>query len=155
MGSPARHAFGMKAWFRHRSAVPPRKPAGGSPDGPEPLARAERACCCPARPVVTVVMPPTSARPHPVDLLLCGHHYGVCRAAVTAAGAAVYDELGTLIRTGAGEHERSVAGSPIPRSEVDASAGLRVVGTSARFPLVGCKLMISRLRRKYASRCWR
>ena len=64
-----------------------------------------RACCCPARPVVTVVMPPASARRHPVDLLLCGHHYRVCRAALTAAGATVYDETGALISTGAGGHE--------------------------------------------------
>jgi len=36
---------------------------------------AERACCCPARPVVKAVMPATASRPEPVDLLLCGHHY--------------------------------------------------------------------------------
>ena len=36
---------------------------------------AERACCCPARPVVRAVMLATARRPEPVDLLLCGHHY--------------------------------------------------------------------------------
>jgi len=55
--------------------------------------------------VVTVVMPPTSARPHPVDLLLCGHHYRASRAGLTAAGATVYDETGALINTSAGERE--------------------------------------------------
>jgi len=55
--------------------------------------------------VVTVVMPATSARPHPVDLLLCGHHYRVCRAGLTVAGARVYDETGALINTSAGERE--------------------------------------------------
>jgi hypothetical protein len=55
--------------------------------------------------VVTVVMPSASARRHPVDLLLCGHHYRVCRAALTAAGATVYDETGALINTGGGGHE--------------------------------------------------
>ena len=42
---------------------------------------ASRACCCPARPVVRVIMPPTATRRHPVDLLLCGHH---CRVSCQA-----------------------------------------------------------------------
>jgi hypothetical protein len=58
---------------------------------------AERACCCPARPVVRAVMPATTSRPEPVDLLLCGHHYRVGRTALLAAGAAVYDAKGVLI----------------------------------------------------------
>jgi hypothetical protein len=55
--------------------------------------------------VVTVVMPPTSARPHPVDLLLCGHHYRACWAALTAAGVTVYDETGALAGSGAGANQ--------------------------------------------------
>jgi hypothetical protein len=47
------------------------------------------ACCCVARAVVRVVMPPTAARPHETELLLCGHHYRVSRAALTAARATV------------------------------------------------------------------
>ena len=86
--------FYMRARFLHRNVV------DDPGDWAEPLALAGRACCCPARPVVTVVMPPTSARKHPVDLLLCGHHYRVCRAALAAAGATVYDETGALITTG-------------------------------------------------------
>jgi hypothetical protein len=64
--------------------------------------------------VVTVVMPPIPTRPHPVDLLLCGHHYRVCRAALAAAGAAVYDETGTQV-TGMSEHEiaRKPAGAAL------------------------------------------
>ncbi len=58
---------------------------------------AERACCCPARPVVRAVMPATARRPEPVDLLLCGHHYRVGHAALLAGGAAVYDARGVLI----------------------------------------------------------
>jgi hypothetical protein len=46
-----------------------------------------------------VVMPPAPGRPHPVDLLLCGHHYRVCQA---AAGATVYDEPGAPVRARAG-----------------------------------------------------
>ena len=40
------------------------------------------ACCCPANPVVQVIMPATTARPHPTELLLCGHHYRVSRPAL-------------------------------------------------------------------------
>jgi hypothetical protein len=50
-------------------------------------ARADRSCCCPAQPVVRVIMPPTPRRRHSVDLLLCGHHYRVSRQALAAAGA--------------------------------------------------------------------
>lgn len=54
-----------------------------------------RACCCPARPRVRVIMPPTAGRPHPVDLWLCGHHYRVSRDALRAAGAEVEDLTAT------------------------------------------------------------
>jgi hypothetical protein len=62
-----------------------------------------RACCCPAWPVVTVIMPPAPGRPHSVDLLLCGHHFRVSRAALEAAGAAVYDDTGALVAGGVSE----------------------------------------------------
>ena len=65
---------------------------------------AERACCCPARPVVRAVMPPTGRRLESVDLLLCGHHYRVGRAALLAAGAAVYDDRGVLIAGAPARH---------------------------------------------------
>jgi hypothetical protein len=47
------------------------------------------ACCCPARPVVQVVMPPTATRQHQTELLLCGHHYRGSREALSAANATV------------------------------------------------------------------
>ncbi len=75
-----------------------------------PLAVADRACCCPARPVVTVVMPPTATRPHPVELLLCGHHFRVSQAALQAADADVYDRTGMLISAGTRAVRRSAAG---------------------------------------------
>jgi hypothetical protein len=34
-------------------------------------------------------MPPSAARPHSTDLLLCGHHYRNSRQALVAAGATV------------------------------------------------------------------
>jgi hypothetical protein len=62
-----------------------------------PLEFAERACCCPARPLAVVVIPPTAGRPYPIDLLLCAHHYRSSVAVLLAAGAAVYDEAGVVI----------------------------------------------------------
>ena len=56
------------------------------PSGPAP---GNLACCCPARAMVQVVMPPTPARPHETDMLLCGHHYRASRAALAAARALV------------------------------------------------------------------
>ncbi len=56
-----------------------------------PQCAEDRACCCPARPVVRVIMPPIPGRPHAVDLLLCGHHYRVSRQVLAAAGATVSD----------------------------------------------------------------
>jgi hypothetical protein len=52
---------------------------------------ADRACCCPAKAKVRVIMPPTAARPHQTDLLLCGHHYRVSRQALAAAHARVQE----------------------------------------------------------------
>lgn len=60
------------------------------PGGPAGPAVPTRACCCPARPLVKVMMPATRSRRHPVDLWLCGHHYRASRAALAAAGARVY-----------------------------------------------------------------
>jgi hypothetical protein len=49
----------------------------------------DRACCCVARAMVRVVMPPAEGRPHDTELLLCGHHYRVSRAVLSAAHARV------------------------------------------------------------------
>ncbi len=64
------------------------------------LASADRACCCLASPVVMVVLPPTAARSHPVDLLLCGHHYNASKKALTAANATVHDSRGLIVELG-------------------------------------------------------
>ena len=63
--------------------VPSRWPA---PQGAE-----DRACCCPGRPVVRVIMPAAPGRPYRVDLLLCGHHYRTSRPALAAIGAAIQE----------------------------------------------------------------
>ena len=63
---------------------PPDDMLPGSPTWLE-----DRACCCPAQPVVRVIIPPSAQRPHSVDLLLCGHHYRVSRRTLTAARARI------------------------------------------------------------------
>ena len=77
----------------HRSAKAAGDQAAWS--GPPPLA--DRGCCCPARLVVKVLIPPGSARPHSVDLLRCGHHYLASRAALAAVNAVVIDETGSVL----------------------------------------------------------
>ncbi len=49
----------------------------------------DQACCCVARAVVRVIMPPAPGRPHETELLLCGHHYRASRHALAAAHARV------------------------------------------------------------------
>jgi hypothetical protein len=77
----------------HRRATTADDQAAWS--GPPPLA--DRSCCCPARPVVKVLIPLSSARPYTVDLLLCGHHYLASRAALAAVNAVATDEIGAVL----------------------------------------------------------
>jgi hypothetical protein len=58
-------------------------------------ALADVACCCAAKATVRVTMPPTQARSHETDLLLCGHHYRASRGAFAAARAVVRALPGT------------------------------------------------------------
>jgi len=97
----------MKGWPTHRDSAARDAADLGKLDDllPSlPHVLADRACCCPARPVVTAIMPPAPGRPHAVDLLLCGHHFRVSRAALAAAGAAVYDNTGALVAGGVSEY---------------------------------------------------
>jgi hypothetical protein len=75
---------------------PDDQAAGAPPDDrtdwSKPRALGVRACCCPARPVVRVLIPPSTARPHSVALLLCGHHYRTSCGALAAAGAVITDD---------------------------------------------------------------
>lgn len=80
-------------------------PVPGRPSAPR--CNENRACCCPAWPVVRVIMPPGPGRPHPVDLLLCGHHYRTSRAALAAARARIEDLPGR-----AGAAEAALLGGP-------------------------------------------
>lgn len=77
------------------SAAPTGPDDWGSWLSKEPAGAAGSACCCPARPAVRVIMPGCPARPHTTELRLCGHHYRVSRAALTAAKAIVRELPGT------------------------------------------------------------
>jgi hypothetical protein len=76
---------------KSRPQAPARLPDVAANAGPEDLGSSPggRACCCVARAVVRVVMPPAEGRPHETELLLCGHHYRVSRTALAAAHSRV------------------------------------------------------------------
>jgi hypothetical protein len=66
--------------------------------------------------MVKVLMPATKARPHSVDLWLCGHHWRVSVKALTGAGATVIvvtapglAPAGQLLRQRAPASRRTVA----------------------------------------------
>ena len=109
----------VNRWWPHRAAAA-REQLIAELERAVPLDVSARACCCPARPVVTVVMPPTPSRRDPVELLLCGHHFRISQASLRAAGADVYDKDGLLIMAGA-----RTADTPHPKAD-------RLVGTAHR-----------------------
>jgi hypothetical protein len=89
----------MKRRFLRRRAGDESLPESDSPPADasmqDPAPGIQRACCCPAWPVVQVILPPAVRRPHPVDLWLCGHHYRLSRDALAAVGATVRHLPGT------------------------------------------------------------
>jgi hypothetical protein len=103
---------------RRRAETADRSPVGPAAGTPpdDQAARSgwhdlgDRACCCPARPVVRVLIPPASARPHSVDLLLCGHHHRASGAALAAAGAVIMDDR----RSGGTSVTENELGDPVP-----------------------------------------
>ena len=86
----------MKDWFRRHHGA-----AAGKDEMPSecaaPFSVTDQAGCCPARPVVMVILPATSTSPFPADLLLCGHHFRVNESALRAAGAVAYDATGAPV----------------------------------------------------------
>ncbi len=86
-----------------RNATPASQRSGDDAIAPRraQASAADRACCCPAKAVVRVIMPATAARPHETDLLLCGHHYRVSRRALTERLAVVGGLPGTSPDTAA------------------------------------------------------
>ena len=90
-----------------RAREPDAAPADGMADrwvAPlfhRPLARGERACCCPGRAAFAVVVAPSAALPHPPDVLLCAHHARTSQRGLARGGIAVYDAAGVLVAVGA------------------------------------------------------
>ena len=64
----------------------------------EMLVHADRACCCSAKPAVVAIMPRSCARPAPIGLLFCMHHFREARDGLAAAGAVVLDRDGKEVR---------------------------------------------------------
>jgi hypothetical protein len=84
----------MRWRFGHRGAgratpADSSRPIAAENTQNSPSGIGQRACCCPAPPVVQVMMPHTAERPYPVDPWLCGHHYRVCQDALACAGAMI------------------------------------------------------------------
>jgi hypothetical protein len=77
----------------------PAAPVGRAVDWGALLSSAVRACCCSAKPTVTVVLPMTDRNGRPIELLLCGHHHRISHDALTSAGAVVFDGTGALVTT--------------------------------------------------------
>ena len=96
-GLPPGDPGSMNAIFRQSSPGQVEGTAGlvdaTAPNGPA-ASLADQACCCVALAVVRVVMPPTAGRPHETELLLCGHHYRLSRATLSAAHASVHELAG-------------------------------------------------------------
>jgi hypothetical protein len=61
------------------------------------LTQAERSCCCPAKPAVIALMPPTSGRAERTDLLLCMHHFRASSRRLADVGATVLDASGAVL----------------------------------------------------------
>lgn len=92
----------------HRSQAPAGQPA--APSQARLIIRlvdwraarkAQHSCCCPAKPVIIAIIPPTPSRGSPADLLLCAHHYRRSRTALVAAGAVLMDINGVPFQAGA------------------------------------------------------
>ena len=52
--------------------------------------QANRSCCCIARPSIVIVLQPTQDRPHPTEVLLCGHHFDHSRSTLLASRALAF-----------------------------------------------------------------
>src|SRR5690242_9171170 len=96
MGIGVHHAKALPHRYQRNAdwaVVPPARVF----DWTTELIAAERACCCSAIPAVTVLLPAHDLDTEPAALLLCGHHYRLCREALRARGAEAYDRDGRQV----------------------------------------------------------
>ena len=105
-----RKRTGVTMELPHRRATPADWSAAGPDDRLGPRRLGDRSCCCPAIPVVRVLIPPTSVRPQ-VDLLLCRHHYRASRAALATRGAIAIDEAGAILDLASSDIHAPVVGA--------------------------------------------
>ncbi|HET9649505.1 MAG TPA: hypothetical protein VFP34_14930 [Microlunatus sp.] len=92
----------MSIWSGRAAALPSVEsiPANQPPFGLHSgmaIGASERACCCSASPLYRVVLPPSAARAHKTDLLMCGHHYRASARKLKASGAVVFNTSGSLV----------------------------------------------------------
>jgi hypothetical protein len=123
------------AYPQGRTSEPDSLPGSGWP-GPDSylvdwrtsLRMAERACCCPSRPAVVVIMPSAAGRASPSELLLCRHHYTASERSLADRYAAVFDTDGApltdltraLVQAGAAADGGSQQAEPGPVMPEDA-----------------------------------
>jgi hypothetical protein len=119
---PRGNARDMNARFRHQSARQDGaagQPASGGFGPGSSAILTDRSCCCPARPVVRVIMPPTQTRPWKTDLLLCGHHYRVSRGSLAPATPLCARSPGRRARPRPGSNSAGTTHSSRPRRPAD------------------------------------
>jgi hypothetical protein len=110
----------MQSLFAHSGGDPAWQAEEQLPGPGRPLTLDDRADCCPARPAVTVLMPPSPSRPLPADLRLCGHHYRASSPTLRAVGATMYDANGAVIAPGddgrfAAREPEQPPSAPVPK----------------------------------------
>src|SRR5690242_16795044 len=113
----------MTMRFPRREAEPARETADDQTVWFGPPGFGDRSCCCPARPVVRVLIPPSSVRPHFVDLFLCHHHYRASRGALAAANAVAIDEAGSVLLRRQGALEQAAPGTSAPNRRDELAVG--------------------------------
>lgn len=97
----------------HAEVVCPERPGRVPTTNWRAVRLADSACCCPARPAVVAIVPPGPGRPHPTELLLCGHHFRRSRAALKAVGATVLNPSGLPVTA---ENAWRAGSDPVPAS---------------------------------------
>jgi hypothetical protein len=78
------------------AAMPAPKATTGSEIHVQATIWSGQACCCPAKPAVLVIMPPSANRTQPTELLLCWHHYRSSQRSLAAAHATAHLTDSTL-----------------------------------------------------------
>jgi hypothetical protein len=114
--------FGKLGEPQHTTTADEPLPSALPPLDISALIRAERSCCCTAKPAVVAMIPPSSGRERATDLLLCMHHYRASSQALATVGAVVADRCGHVLQATARQPSRQVVSA---LSESRTSSGSR------------------------------